>query len=51
MTDQVDLEVDEMMDYIDDRIDSGSSASDIMFAMAIILKLVTEADGSATTLQ
>ena len=42
----VEKEVDHLFDYMDDRIEHGATQADVVMALAIVLKLITEADGT-----
>lgn len=42
-------EIDELFDYMDDRIEKGATQTDIVMALAVVLKLITEADGNLET--
>ena len=42
----VEQEVEHLFDYMDDRIEHGATQTDVVMALAIVLKLITEADGS-----
>lgn len=42
----VEQEVEHLFDYMDDRIDHGATQTDVVMALAIVLKLITEADGT-----
>lgn len=45
----VEQEIDELFDYMDERVDNGAKQADIVMAMAIILKLITETEGNLET--
>jgi hypothetical protein len=45
----VEQEIDELFDYMDERVDNGAKQSDIVMAMAIVLKLITETEGNLET--
>lgn len=45
----VEQEIDELFDYMDERVDNGVKQADIVMAMAIVLKLITETEGNLET--
>ena len=45
----VEKEIDALFDYMDERIEADTNHRDMLLAMAIVLKLVTENDGTLET--
>lgn len=42
----IEILVDEVFDFMDEKIEEGAEAADIMAAMLIVIKLISEGDGA-----
>jgi hypothetical protein len=43
---KVEAEVDELFNYMDSRLEEGSDSTDVLAAMIIVIKLITEQQGN-----
>ena len=50
MPEAIDVEIEHLFDYMDDRIEDGADGTILIMAMTIILKMITDSEGMSEAL-